>query len=87
MVSISTISTKGQVVIPSYIREELGLEEGSQVVISKMNDFILLKKVNLPDPKLEFERLTKKGQERAKKLGLKNEEDVVRMVHEARKKF
>ncbi len=86
MADISTISTKGQVVIPAHIREELELEEGSQVVISKMNDFILLKKVNLPDPKAEFERLTKKGQEHAKKLGIKSEEDVVRMVHEARKK-
>ncbi len=86
MVNVSTVSTKGQVVIPSHIREELGLEEGSQVVISKMKDFVLLKKVNLPDPKAEFERLTKKGQEQAKKFGIKSEDDVVRMIHEARKK-
>ena len=86
MVDLTTISTKGQVVIPQHIREELGLEEGSQLVISKMEDFVLLKKVNIPDPKKEFEELTKIGGRHAKKAGIKSEEEVVRIVHGARKK-
>ena len=32
----------------------------------------------------EFERLTKWGSRHAKKMGIKSEEDVVRMIHEAR---
>jgi len=86
MVEITTISTKGQVVIPSGIRDELGLEEGSQVVISRIEDFVILKKVNIPDPKEEFKRLTELGKKHAKKLGIKSEEDVVRIIHEARKR-
>lgn len=86
MVELTTISTKGQVVIPQHIREELGLEVGSQIVISKIEDFVVLKKVNIPDPKEEFKKLTELGQKHAKKLGLKSEEDVARIIHESRKK-
>ncbi len=86
MAEITTISTKGQVVIPSHIRQELELEEGSQLVVSRMEDFILLKKINIPDPTKEFERLTNFGIKHAKKLGIKSEEDVVRIIREGRKR-
>lgn len=85
MSDITTISTKGQVVIPSHIRQELDLKEGSQLVVSRMRDLILLKKVRIPDPKEEFRRLTERGMLHAKKLGLKSEDDVVRVIHESRK--
>ena len=84
MTAITKISTKGQIVIPSEIRKELGLEIGSSVLVTKMQDFVLLKKVNVPDVKKEFELLTKWGKHHAKKRGIKSEEDVVRMIHEAR---
>lgn len=86
MVDVTTISTKGQVVIPQHIREELALEEGSQLVVSRMEDFVLLKKIHIPDPKKEFEELTKIGERHAKQRGIKSEDDVVRIIHEGRKK-
>ncbi len=86
MVDVTTISTKGQVVIPQHIREELDLEVGSQLVISRMDNLILLKKVKIPDPIEELRKLTKIGKEHAKKLGLKSEEDIVRIVHDSRKR-
>lgn len=86
MVDITTISTKGQVVIPQHIREELDLNVGSQLVISRMDDFILLKKVKIPDPKEEFKKLTEIGKEYARKLGLKSEENTVKIVHQSRKR-
>lgn len=85
MTDVATISTKGQIVIPQHIRDELDLEEGSQLVISRLDDFVLLKKVNIPDPKEEFRKLASLGKTHAKKLGLKSEDDVVRMIHEGRK--
>ncbi|MDP3729008.1 MAG: AbrB/MazE/SpoVT family DNA-binding domain-containing protein [bacterium] len=86
MVDVTKVSTKGQVVIPQHIREELNLEEGSQVVISRMKDFVVMKKISITDLKKEFEELTKIGEKRAKKLGIYSEEDVVRIIHEGRKK-
>jgi len=84
MTEITRISTKGQVVIPLEIRKELGLDIGSSVLVTKMKDFVLLKKINIPDIKNEFENLTKWGMKYAKKKGIKTEEDVVRMIHESR---
>ncbi len=36
--------------------------------------------------KAEFEKLTKFGKKHAKKIGIKSEEDVVRIIHKARKR-
>jgi len=79
MVEITKISSKGQVVIPFEIRKELGLDNGSAVVVSKMEDYVLMKKVDIPDIKKEFKRLTKWGTAFAKKKGIKSEEQVFKM--------
>lgn len=39
----STVSTKGQIVIPAAVREDLGLEAGSRVEFLKTSDGYLLK--------------------------------------------
>jgi len=44
---ITKISSKGQVVIPSKIRVELGIEEGSVLGVEKMKDMVILKKIDL----------------------------------------
>ena len=83
MTEITKVSSKGQVVIPYDIRKELSLETGSTLVVSTTNDLILLKKVNLPDPKKEFEKINKWGVQFAKKKGLK-EKDVMKIIHKGR---
>ncbi|MFH1409125.1 MAG: AbrB/MazE/SpoVT family DNA-binding domain-containing protein [Nanoarchaeota archaeon] len=83
MIDVTKISSKGQIVIPSDIRKELGLDTGSKLVVSTIDDFILLKKVTIPDPKDEFLKLTAWGRVHAKKKAWKPE-DVERMVHESR---
>lgn len=47
MMEITKISSKGQIVIPSKIRVELGIEEGSILGIEKMKDMVILKKIDL----------------------------------------
>ncbi len=44
---ITKISSKGQVVIPSKIRIELGIKEGSVLGVEKMKDMVILKKIDL----------------------------------------
>ncbi len=85
MLELTKMTSKGQVVIPSDIRKELHLEEGTQMVVSTSGDLVLMKKVTITDPKQQFERLTKQGEESARKKGIKSEADVVRMIHEYRK--
>lgn len=61
MPEITKMTSKGQVVIPAEIREELDLDEGTQLVVSRMGDLVLMKKISVADPKQEFEELTGKG--------------------------
>ncbi len=81
IIEIGTISSKGQVAIPSPIRDEMGLDEGSKVLFMLANDTLLIKKVS----NKTFSEITRPLKEAAKKAGLK-EEDVVGLVHRARKK-
>jgi len=83
MAEIAKVSSKGQIVIPFDIRKELDLKTGATLVVSKMDDIVLLKKVKIPDPKEEFKKLTKWGQKWAKKKGIK-EEDIVKIIHKGR---
>jgi len=44
---ITKISSKGQIVIPSKIRIELGIKEGSVLGVEKMKDMVILKKIDV----------------------------------------
>jgi len=81
IIEMGTISSKGQVAIPSTIRNEMGLEEGSRILFVLAEDTLLIKRVNTKT----FAEITKPLKELAKKAGLK-EEDVVDLVHRAKKK-
>lgn len=83
MTEITRVSSKGQVVIPYDMRKDLGWDTGSTLVVSKADDLVLLKKIQIPDPKEEFKKLTQWGQEYAKKKGWK-EEDVMKIIHKGR---
>jgi len=43
---ITKISSKGQIVIPQKIRNELNIKEGSILVIDNMKDMIMIKKID-----------------------------------------
>ncbi len=43
---ITKISSKGQIVIPLKIRNELEITKGSIVAIEKMEDIIMIKKID-----------------------------------------
>ena len=81
---LTKVTSKGQVVIPSEIRKDLELKEGSQLVVSRMGDLVLMRKISIPDPKKEFEELTKFGRKFAKEKGIESEKDVIEKIHKGR---
>jgi len=85
MTEITKISSKGQVVIPFKIREELDLEEGTRLVVTRIDNIVLLKKIQIENLKEEFKRLTKRGEKFAKEKGIANEEDVIKKIHQGRR--
>lgn len=66
---ITSMSSRGQVVIPLDIREHLGLKEGEKFVVVGEEDTIILKKVTMPSFK-NFDKLILKTQQFAKEKGI-----------------
>lgn len=46
MIQITTVSTKGQFVIPSEMREQLGIEPGTRIAVSLQGTRIVLEPVS-----------------------------------------
>lgn len=70
-VELTKLSSKGQVVIPLHLREELGVKEGETFAVTGNEDTIVLKKVSVPSAKEMFERVHAWGVKFAKAKGLK----------------
>jgi len=79
---ITSISTRGQVVIPQEIRKKLSIQEGEKFIVIGEDDTILLKKIEAPSFK-GFEKLIKRTREFGK--GIKRS-DVKQAVRNVRKR-
>lgn len=64
------MSSKGQVVIPEAIRDQMHLEAGAQFVVIGENDVVILKSLVKPSM-TEFDRLILHARRQAKVAGLK----------------
>ena len=82
MVNVTKISSKGQIVIPSEIREKMNLEEGNLLIISDSDDSICMKKIELPKIK-SWRETTKPFSEAAKKSNF-SDEDLKKLIMESR---
>ena len=85
-IEIVKMSSKGQVVIPQHIREELNVREGSIFAVIGSKDSVVLKRVTTPskdDLIKDLEKIAKEGRKRAERLGIK-ESDVLSLVHKTR---
>lgn len=79
---VTSMSSRGQIVIPLAVRQELNLVEGTKFVVIGEGDTLLLKKIGMPSFK-NFDKLIAKTQAFAKKKGLK-QEDVELAIKRAR---
>jgi len=80
----TTLSSKGQVVIPEEIRDRLGLTPGTRFVVVAEHDVVVFKVVEAPDAD-EFSGLVARAREVACEEGLVPE-DVTRAVRKARRR-
>jgi len=67
---ITSLSSRGQVVIPQDVRDNLKLKTGEKFVVLGEGDTVILKKIKMPSFK-NFDKLIRKTQEFAKKRGIK----------------
>jgi AbrB family looped-hinge helix DNA binding protein len=77
---ITTVSAKGQVVIPQTLREKLKLKPKTKLLVYGEGDTIIMKKLFLPDLMEEWEKIRQIVEERNRKYGPLTEEDVKKEV-------
>ncbi len=80
----TTMSTKGQVVIPEEIREQLGLEPGTQFIVVAERDVVVLKTLR-PPPMSEFAALLTRARAVAKATNLKRG-DIQKAITKVRRR-
>lgn len=79
---VTSLSSKGQVVIPDKIRKEMGLTAGSKLMVITDGSNLLLKPVE--EPKMEvFKKLIEESRKFAKKEKLKKT-DIEKAIKETR---
>lgn len=80
--TITSVSSKGQIVVPSGIRKELNLSSGTKLIILTDGSNLLLKPVQ--EPTMEsFRNLIKASRAYARRVGLKKS-DVAKAIKKAR---
>ena len=83
-IGTTKMSSKGQVVIPEDIRNQLKLKAGAQFVVVGEKDTVILKAISAP-PMDEFESLLKFARRQARKSGMKRS-DIKKAVAKVRGK-
>ena len=78
VIELGKVSSRGQIAIPSEIRKQLDLSEGTKVLFVLENNTLLMKKVTSET----FESITAPLRKARKKI---NEEDVPQLVHKLRR--
>lgn len=78
---LAKVTTKGQITIPKSIRDKLDLKEGSKIIFLQKGEDIVIKNSAM----LALEKMQDEFEGEAERLGIKDEEDVVKLVKEFRK--
>ncbi|ELZ75351.1 MULTISPECIES: AbrB/MazE/SpoVT family DNA-binding domain-containing protein [Haloferax] len=76
---VTTVTSKGQITIPSRLRKQFGLEKGTKLMVVPTDFGLVLKKIELPSV-TEFQRRVEK---RASEDELSMDE-INQLVHDAR---
>ncbi|MGD0449944.1 MAG: AbrB/MazE/SpoVT family DNA-binding domain-containing protein [Candidatus Bathyarchaeia archaeon] len=79
---VTTMSEKGQVVIPQSIRKELGIKPRTKFLVYGRGDTVIMKKLELPDLKKEWEDLFKLMDQKQLKI---SDKEIQKEIAEARK--
>ena len=82
-VELTRISEKGQVVIPSSLRKEMGIKKSDQFIIFGEGGTVILKKIEKPAIKKTFEEMSRPLQKAAKQAGL-TKEDIKKAIKDVR---
>ncbi len=69
---ITTMSEKGQVVIPQELRKHLGIVPKTKFVVFGKGDVIIMKRLQLPDVKTDWNKIFEMVDKKGLKISTKN---------------
>ncbi len=72
-IATTRMSSRGQVVIPERVRNDLGLKTGDQFVVVAEGGVVVLKGISEPSM-AEFDAVVRKARRQAKAAGLRRED-------------
>ncbi len=87
-VEMVKMSSRGQIVIPQGIRQEICASEGTMFAVVSGKDSIVLKKVAMPSKEdliCELKEIAKEGRKKLEAKGIK-EADIPNIVEKSRKR-
>lgn len=73
---VTVVSARGQVVIPNEVRKKLRLKPKDVLVVYGEDDTIIMKKVEMPELKDEFEKIKQIAKERDRRRGRLSQRDI-----------
>ena len=76
---VTTVTSKGQITIPSRLRKQFDLEQGTKLMVVPTDYGLVLKKLELPS----IEEFQQRVEERAETVDLSIEK-VIQLVQDAR---
>jgi len=76
---MTTVTSKGQITIPSRLRKEFGFEQGTKLMVVPTEHGLVLKKLDLPS----VEEFQQRVEERTAEVDVSMDE-IDQLVHEAR---
>jgi AbrB family looped-hinge helix DNA binding protein len=76
---ITTVTSKGQITIPSALREQFGLDQGTRLMVVPTDYGLVLKKIELPS----VEEFQERVGDREDEIDL-SMDDIDQLVHEGR---
>jgi len=79
---VTTISEKGQVVIPQSLRKELGIKPRTKFLVFGRGNIVIMKRLELPDVEKEWEGIFTMMDEKGLKL---SEKEILEEVAASRK--
>lgn len=82
-IEVATMSSRGQIVIPLEIREQLGLKEGEKFIVIGEDDTLVLKKMAIPSFR-NFNKLIEKTQRLVREKGI-TKKDLEAAIKRTRK--
>ena len=83
-IDVISMSSKGQVVLPKKIRDEMTLESGTKFAVFTDGKNIYLKPIKIPSLE-EFNAMMDESQKWAEEVGL-TEDDITDAIREVRRK-